>query len=63
MIASKLGVDPSGMMFVGDEIKDMLCAHNAGAMAVLINRTGEIKDYGQDIEIKDLTELVGICRR
>ncbi|MCR4768296.1 MAG: HAD hydrolase-like protein [Saccharofermentans sp.] len=60
---SKLGVDPSGMMFVGDEIKDMLCAHNAGAMAVLINRTGEIKDYGQDIEIKDLTELVGICRR
>ena len=63
MIASKLGVDPSGMMFVGDEINDMLCAHNAGAMAVLINRTGEIKDYGQDIEIKDLTELIGICRR
>ena len=47
------------MAFVGDEIKDMNCAHNAGTKAVLINRTGEKKDYGQDIEIKDLTELTG----
>ena len=59
MIASRLGIDPSDMAFVGDEIKDMVCAHNAGAKAVLINRTGEKKDYGQDIEIRDLTELAG----
>lgn len=59
MIASKFGIDPSEMAFVGDEIKDMNCAHNAGTKAVLINRTGEKKDYGQDIEIKDLTELTG----
>ena len=59
MIATKFGIDPSDMAFVGDEIKDMVCAHNAGAKAVLINRTGEKKDYGQDIEIKDLTELAG----
>lgn len=59
MIASKFGIDPSEMAFVGDEIKDMDCAHNAGTKAVLINRTGEKKDYGQDIEIKDLTELTG----
>ena len=59
MIASKFGIDPSEMAFVGDEIKDMNCAHNAGTKAVLIKRTGEKKDYGQDIEIKDLTELTG----
>lgn len=59
MIATKFGIDPSDMAFVGDEIKDMVCAHNAGAKAVLINRTGEKKDYGQDIEIRDLTELTG----
>lgn len=59
MIASKFGIDPSEMAFVGDEIKDMDCAHNAGTKAVLINRTGEKKDYRQDIEIKDLTELTG----
>lgn len=59
MIATKFGIDPSDMAFVGDEIKDMVCAHNAGAKAVLINRTGEKKDYGQDIEIRDLTELAG----
>lgn len=59
MIATKFGIAPSDMAFVGDEIKDMVCAHNAGAKAVLINRTGEKKDYGQDIEIRDLTELAG----
>ena len=40
------------------ESKDMICAHNAGTKAVLINRTGEKKDFGQDIEIKDLRELI-----
>ena len=44
--------------FVGDEIKDVQCAKNAGAVSVLINRTGETKDYGQDYEIKDLQEII-----
>lgn len=60
LIADKLGIDLSDMLFVGDEIKDMECAHNAGAKALLINRTGEIKDYGQDLEIKDLTGLLNM---
>lgn len=62
MIADKLGIDPSEMIFVGDEIKDMICAHNAGTKAVLINRTDEAKDYGQDMEIRDLRELIDILR-
>lgn len=58
MIASEFGIDPSEIAFVGDESKDIVCAHNAGTKAVLINRTGEKKDFGQDIEIRDLNELV-----
>lgn len=58
MIAYKLGIDPSEMAFVGDESKDMECARNAGVKAILINRTDEKKDFGQDIVISDLTELI-----
>ena len=60
MLAEKAGVPVSEMMFVGDEQKDMECARNAGAAGVLINRTGDIKSYGQDIEITDLYELTGL---
>ncbi len=58
MIASEFGVNPSEMAFVGDEVKDVVCAHNAGTKAVLINRTGGKKDYGQDNEIGNLNELI-----
>lgn len=58
MIAYKLGIDPSEMAFVGDESKDMECARNAGVEAILINRTDEKKDFGQDIVISDLNELI-----
>ena len=58
MIAYKLGIDPSEMAFVGDENKDMECARNAGVKAILINRTDEKKDFGQDIVISDLNELI-----
>ena len=58
MIAYKLGIDPSEMAFVGDESKDMECARNAGVKAILINRTDEKKDFGQDIVISDLNELI-----
>ena len=46
------------MAFVGDESKDMECARNAGVKAILINRTDEKKDFGQDIVISDLNELI-----
>ena len=58
MIAYKLGIDSSEMAFVGDESKDMECARNAGVKAILINRTDEKKDFGQDIVISDLNELI-----
>ena len=59
-LAEKMGVQPRDIAFIGDEIKDVQCAKNAGAVSVLINRTGETKDYGQDYEIKDLREVIGL---
>ena len=52
-----MGTPAGEIAFVGDEIKDIQCAKGAGAKAVLINRTGETKDYGQDGEITDLREI------
>ena len=57
MLADRMNISLSGMVFVGDEKKDMECAKNAGAVAVLINRTDEKREYGQDFEIKNLREL------
>ncbi len=59
-LAEKMGVQPREIAFIGDEIKDVMCAKGAGAVSVLINRTGEAKDYGQDYEIKDLREIIGL---
>ena len=58
VLAEKMGAPAREIAFVGDEIKDVQCAKNAGAVSVLINRTGETKDYGQDYEIKDLQEII-----
>ena len=56
--AEKMQVDISEIIFVGDEEKDIVCANNAGAYSVLINRSDERKEYGQAVEIKSLTELI-----
>ena len=58
MLSEKMQTDIPDVVFVGDEEKDMTCAKNAGAYAVLINRDGVEKNYGQDKEIHTLTELL-----
>ncbi len=60
MLSEKMKIDSSEMVFVGDEEKDMICALNAGAYAVLINREDIVKQYGQDMEIHSLTEVLDI---
>lgn len=60
MLAEKMQVDISEMIFVGDEEKDIICANNAGACSVLINRDSVEKNYGQKKEIHSLAELLGI---
>ena len=57
-IAKQVGADTSQIMFVGDENKDIICAKNSGAVAVLLNRSEENKDYGQDHTINSLSELL-----
>lgn len=63
MLAAKMGIPTSEMIFVGDEIKDIECAKNAGAVGILINREGEEKSYGQEHEIRSLKELLTIVAK
>ena len=57
-LAEKMQIDISEMAFVGDEEKDILCAVNAGAFSILINRSSRIKNFGQNKEIHSLDELL-----
>lgn len=55
-----LGVSPSEMMFIGDEEKDIIGANKLGMVSVLINRSSEKKDYGQDYTLQSLHGLFSI---
>lgn len=59
-IAAEWKLPVSDVAFVGDEQKDMDCARNAGAAGILVNRTGEAKEYGQALEIKDLSGILNL---
>lgn len=61
ILAEKMHIDLSEMIFVGDEEKDVSCANNAGAYSVLINRDSVAKNYGQNREIRSLKELLDIA--
>lgn len=58
LLSRLMGVKKEEMAFVGDEEKDIRCARNAGVHAILINRTGTPKCYGQEKEIRSLSELL-----
>lgn len=60
LLAEKIQIDISEMIFVGDEEKDIICANNAGAYSVLINRDNVGKNYGQNKEIHSLAEILSI---
>lgn len=57
ILSEKMKISTPEMMFVGDEKKDIECALRTGAAAVLINRSGEEKNFGQDYTIRKMTEL------
>ena len=56
-IAERFREDVGELVFVGDEEKDALCARNAGAVSVLIDRDGRGPDYGQMYTISSMDEL------
>lgn len=62
IIAEKMGISLEEMIYVGDEAKDMVCANNAGAYSVLINRSNDLKEYNQKKEISSLCELLEIIK-
>ena len=60
ILAGRMKIRTSEMIFAGDEKKDVECALNAGATAVLINRDEKEKDFGQDYTIRNFGELLKI---
>lgn len=59
-LANGLAVNVNEMVFVGDEEKDIIGANNLGIYSVLINRTNECINYGQEKTITKLSELLEI---
>ncbi len=57
MIAQELGILVSEVMYIGDEEKDIICANNAGAVSVLIDREAKGLEYGQYYRVNNLNEL------
>ncbi len=58
LLSEKMQISVKEMAFVGDEEKDIMCAINAGAYSILINRSNSVKNYGQNKEISSLDELL-----
>lgn len=59
-IAEHFGVSPGEMIYVGDERKDIECAHRFGCKGVRIDRKDDNADFGQDFTIFDLNGLKSI---
>lgn len=58
IISGMFGVSPREMLFVGDEKKDPQTAQRFGCKSVLINRSGEERNFGQDHTVHDLREIL-----
>ncbi len=59
-IARYFGCGAEDMIFVGDEEKDVATAKRFGCRSVLIDRNGAGYDFGQDVTISDLTQLMAL---
>lgn len=59
-ISKMCDIPPSQMIFIGDEKKDPETAKRFGCRSVLINRSDEPREFGQDHTISDLRELYAL---
>lgn len=57
IIAGMFNLEPREILFVGDEKKDPMTAKRFGCKSVLINRSDEPREFGQDYTVKDLREI------
>lgn len=62
-IADGFGVTPAETVYIGDERKDIGCAHRFGCKGILIDRRSTGADYGQEHTIRDLSALIQIIRQ
>lgn len=59
-LLESLEIFPNGMIFIGDEEKDIIGAQKIGIVSALINRSKEIKDFGQDYTLESLSDILSI---
>ena len=55
-----LEISPNEMIFIGDEEKDIIGAKKLGIASALINRSKEIKDFGQDYTFEFLSDIFSV---
>ena len=53
---------PDEMIFIGDEEKDIIGAKKLGIASALINRSEEIKDFGQDYTLRSLSDIFSVLQ-
>ena len=59
-LLESLEIYPDEMIFIGDEEKDIIGAKKLGIVSALINRSKEIKDFGQDYTLESLSGIFSI---
>ncbi len=59
-LACRLNVDPTAMVYIGDEEKDIIGAQAVGMFAIYMNRKGSPRTFNADCVITSLDELSGV---
>ncbi|MBD5117106.1 MAG: HAD family hydrolase [Ruminococcaceae bacterium] len=59
-LLDSLAICPENMIFIGDEEKDIIGAKKFGIASALINRSKEIKDFGQDYTLESLSDIFSV---
>ncbi len=61
-LLESLKIAPDEMIFIGDEEKDIIGAKKLGIASALINRSEEIKDFGQDHTLRSLSDIFSVLQ-
>jgi Predicted hydrolase (HAD superfamily) len=59
-LASRLGIAPHEMVYVGNEPKDVIGACRAGVIAALLDRASSGSSHGQHFTISTLSSILDI---
>ncbi len=59
-LAKRLGVEPAQMLYVGNEVKDVIGARQAGVFSAFLDREGSGANHGQNFTLSTLANLYNI---